>query len=564
MKPHTLTRRHFLRNASLASAVSVAFPAVLRSQGATGASPNNRLNVACFGVGNQGRVAVEAMVGENLVAFCDVDDQCAAQTYGKHSGVPRFRDFRKVFDAFGNQIDAVTISTPDHMHYPIAMAALSLGKHVFVEKPMTHTIWESRRLRELAAEKGVATQMGNQGHALEGIRLLKEWFDAGVLGEVREVQSWTDRPIWPQGVRAPDHSKMIPVVPSSLDWDLWLGVAAQRAYDPAYVPFNWRGYWDFGTGAAGDMGCHLMDGAFYALQLDAPEWVEAISAKANTYSAPSASVVTYRGDGSLAPRHLSLYDHRFHLRRMTRFLPWPWSHLISPRSFAAASAGRRQVCRWVHLVTALLLLAGATRLEAVTLAPIFGDGMVVQAHQPLPIWGDAAAGERVTVTFAGQVRETVAGPDGRWRVTLAPLDYAAGHASQTLVVRGAGEQRVTDVLIGEVWLTVAPPDFQSWAQGRVGLNDGQNPLWEGAGLKVAPDPALRVRSRQPHGPRWLSSSAENTASISAVAHFFAEHLRSHRNVPVGLIDLSESDASVLAYLPESDLATMPPLAMSWP
>jgi predicted dehydrogenase len=310
MKPHTLTRRHFLRNASLASAVSVAFPAVLRSQGATGASPNNRLNVACFGVGNQGRVAVEAMVGENLVAFCDVDDQCAAQTYGKHSGVPRFRDFRKVFDAFGNQIDAVTISTPDHMHYPIAMAALSLGKHVFVEKPMTHTIWESRRLRELAAEKGVATQMGNQGHALEGIRLLKEWFDAGVLGEVREVQSWTDRPIWPQGVRAPDHSKMIPVVPSSLDWDLWLGVAAQRAYDPAYVPFNWRGYWDFGTGAAGDMGCHLMDGAFYALQLDAPEWVEAISAKANTYSAPSASVVTYQfpARSSLPPVRYTWYD----------------------------------------------------------------------------------------------------------------------------------------------------------------------------------------------------------------------------------------------------------------
>lgn len=310
MKKIEVSRRDFLRNASLASAAAVAFPSVLRSQGGGSTSPNNRLNVACIGVGGQGRSAVNGVAEENIVAFCDVDDARAAEVYAAHPDVPRYRDYRKLLDQLGNKIDAVTISTPDHMHYPIAVAALQLGKHVFVEKPMTHTIWEARQLKKLAAEKKVATQMGNQGHALEGTRLLKEWFDADVLGEVREVHSWTNRPIWPQGVSAPDHSKMIPVAPSTLDWDLWLGVAKERPYDPAYVPFAWRGYWDFGTGALGDMGCHIMDGAFYALQLDAPDWVEAISARATDVSGPTASVVTYQfpARGKLPPVRYTWYD----------------------------------------------------------------------------------------------------------------------------------------------------------------------------------------------------------------------------------------------------------------
>ena len=294
----------------MASAATLAFPQLLRSQGAGGGSPNNRLNVACVGVGGQGHSAVTGMKAENLVAFCDVDDERAARTYAEFPEVPRFRDYRKMLDQLGNQIDAVTISTPDHMHFPIAMAALQLGKHVFVEKPLTHTIWEARQLAKLAREKKVATQMGNQGHALEGTRLLKEWFDAGVLGEVREVHGWTDRPIWPQGIDAPDHSKMIPVAPPTLDWDLWLGVAPERPYDPSYVPFNWRGYWDFGTGALGDMGCHIMDGTFYALQLGAPEWVEAISASPTAVSGPKASVVTYHfpARGKLPPVRYTWYD----------------------------------------------------------------------------------------------------------------------------------------------------------------------------------------------------------------------------------------------------------------
>ncbi|MDI1247782.1 MAG: Gfo/Idh/MocA family oxidoreductase [Lacunisphaera sp.] len=290
---NAISRRSFLHSAGLASVAAVAFPAILRSQTAGGASPNNRLNVACFGVGGRGAAAVDGLKGENFVAFCDVDDARAAKTYATYPDVPHARDYRRVLDKYANQIDAVTISTPDHMHYPIALAALQLGKHVFVEKPMTHTIWEARQLARLAEEKKVATIMGNQGHANEGPRILKEWLDAGVLGEVRELHSWTDRPIWPQGVEAPDHSKMIPVVPDTLDWNLWLGVAADRPFDPAYVPFNWRGFWDFGTGALGDMGCHIFDGAFWALGLDAPTRIEAISGRANALSAPTSSMITY-------------------------------------------------------------------------------------------------------------------------------------------------------------------------------------------------------------------------------------------------------------------------------
>lgn len=288
MNTPSFTRRDFIKTTSLASAAALAFPAIVRGQ-----NLNNKLNIALCGVGGRGWDAVQGLKSENFVAFCDVDDARAARTYEEFPNVARFRDYRKMLEKMGSQIDAVTVSTPDHMHFPIAMAALSLGKHVFVEKPLTHTVAEARQLDKLAREKKVATQMGNQGHANEGMRLIKEWHQAGILGEVRELHSWTDRPIWPQGVGAPDHSKMLPVVPSTLDWDLWLGVAAMREYDPAYVPFAWRGYWDFGTGALGDMGCHIMDGSYWALELTQPTRVEAISARQTDLSPPTASVVTY-------------------------------------------------------------------------------------------------------------------------------------------------------------------------------------------------------------------------------------------------------------------------------
>jgi predicted dehydrogenase len=311
MENKTVSRREFIKTASIASVATLAIPYVMRGQ--QGQSPNDKLNIACCGVGGRGADAVAGLMSQNLVAFCDVDDAKAAATFKLHPEIGsdrRFKDYRVMLDKLGNQIDAVTVSTPDHMHFPIAMAALSLGKHVFVEKPLTHTISEARTLARTAREKKVATQMGNQGHAGDGCRTLKEWVDAGVLGDVTEVHSWTDRPIWPQGVNPPDHTKMMPVVPGTLDWDLWLGVAAQREYDPAYLPFTWRGFWDFGTGALGDMGCHILDGAFYALDLRSPTRVEAVSAHQTEISAPKASMVTYTypARGSMVPLKLTWYD----------------------------------------------------------------------------------------------------------------------------------------------------------------------------------------------------------------------------------------------------------------
>jgi predicted dehydrogenase len=320
--PQTLSRRRFLRQSSIAAAAAFSFPSILRAQ-QDGQSPNRRLNVALVGVGGRGRASLKGVSHENIVAFCDVDEERAGDAFvaaarempeqwERHQHAPRFSDYRRMFDQLGNQIDAVTIATPDHMHFPIAMAALSLGKHVFCEKPLTHTVEEARRLTKFAAEKKVVTQMGNQGHTGDGCRLLKEWHDAGVLGEVREVSSWTDRPgrWWPFVDSPPDHSKMIPVCPPTLNWDAWLGVAAERPYDPSYVPFKWRSWWDFGTGAFGDIACHTMDGAYWALNLGAPTAVEAVSSGTNDHGSPRAAMVKmdFPARGSLPPVRYTWYD----------------------------------------------------------------------------------------------------------------------------------------------------------------------------------------------------------------------------------------------------------------
>ena len=313
-----LPRRTFLKSASAVS--TLAFPAVLRAQPAGTPSPGKRLNVAIIGAGGRGGAAVQAMKDENIVAICDVDERrCNASLKGfaekfpeesaRHTGAARFDDYRKMFDKLAGQIDAVTISTPDHMHFPAAMTAMALGKHVYVEKPLSHTVWEARQLAARAKEKKVVTQMGNQGHADEGCRILKEWVEAGVLGEVREIVSWTNRPFFPPwreplgSFKRPDHSKGAPAVPSGVNWDAWLGVAAARAYDPAYMPWKWRGWWDFGTGAFGDVACHIMDGAYWALNLGAPTSVEAMATQATDVAAPLASIVTnhFPARGKLPP-----------------------------------------------------------------------------------------------------------------------------------------------------------------------------------------------------------------------------------------------------------------------
>ncbi len=236
--------------------------------------PSDKLNIAGVGVGGRGAGILRAAYNkgaENIVALCDVDDVRAKSTYEAYPKAKRYKDFRKMLEQ-EKDIDGVMVGTPDHTHAPIAMAAMQLGKHVYVEKPLTHNLYETRLLTETAAKYKVVTQMGNQGSSGDGVRKIQEWIAAGIIGDVRIVHCWTNRPIWPQGVPTPKGKHKIP---KTLDWDLWLGPAAMRDYNPAYLPFKWRGWWDFGTGALGDMGCHIIDPPFKALKLGYPTAVEA-------------------------------------------------------------------------------------------------------------------------------------------------------------------------------------------------------------------------------------------------------------------------------------------------
>ncbi|HVR36362.1 MAG TPA: Gfo/Idh/MocA family oxidoreductase [Methylomirabilota bacterium] len=297
-----LNRRRFVQRAGLATA-ALALP-FFSPRNVLGA--NSRLNVAAIGAGGKGAVDIGFCEGENVAALCDVDQNHAAGTFQRFPRAKRFKDFRVMLEQLSDGIDAVTISTPDHTHFHAAALAMKQGLHVYLQKPLTHCVWEARKLLELARETGVVTQMGNQGHAQSDSRRLVELIRAGVLGEVTEVHIWTDRPIWPQGIERPPQ---IPV-PGHLDWDLWLGPAAHRPFHDDCVPFKWRAFWDFGTGALGDMGCHNMDLAFFALDLLDPSSVEAASSGVNSETAPEWSIITHQfpARGERGPVKLVWYD----------------------------------------------------------------------------------------------------------------------------------------------------------------------------------------------------------------------------------------------------------------
>lgn len=277
-------------------------------------APNDKLNIAVIGAGGRGADNIEGVQTENIVALCDVDQSRAASSLKRFPGARVHRDFRKMFDE-QKDIDAVLVATPDHTHAVASMAALKLGKHVYCEKPLTRTVYEARVLAKTAAEAKVATQMGNQGMAFEGNRLIKEWIWGGTIGHVREVHVWSDRPThrgkmplwWPQGIERPEET---PPVPAHLDWDLWLGPAPSRPYHPAYVPFKWRGWWDFGSGGLGDMGIHNLAPVFSALKLGAPTSVHASSTPVFKESVPLAATVHYQfpARGEMPALKLHWYD----------------------------------------------------------------------------------------------------------------------------------------------------------------------------------------------------------------------------------------------------------------
>lgn len=295
------TRRKFLGGgAAAAFAFQVVPRHVIGGQGQI--PPSERIHFAGIGAGGMGGGDIReiAALGGNVIAMADVDDRSAAGNYAMFPKARRYKDFREMLDKEEKNIDAVTVGTPDHIHALASMAAIVRGKHVYCEKPLTHTIHEARQLALAAREHGVATQMGNQGHASEGARLTNEWIQAGIIGEVREVHAWTDRAgkLWKQGIGRPAST---PPVPAELDWNLWLGPAAERPYHSAYCPHNWRGWRDFGTGAMGDMGCHIVDHPVWALELGPPDAVEAVTTldgsevdgKPNFETYPIAAVIYY-------------------------------------------------------------------------------------------------------------------------------------------------------------------------------------------------------------------------------------------------------------------------------
>ena len=284
-----MKRRTFLKTAATAAFGFQIVPRHVLGQGVT--PPSEKLNIAGIGIGGQGGGVLNEMKSENIVALCDVDWAKAGGTFNNFPKAEKFKDYRVMLEK-RKDIEAVMIATPDHMHAPIALAAMRAGKHVYVEKPMAHSIEEARVMAKVAHETGLVTQMGNNGHAGEGLRQTREWLQSGVIGAIREAHGWSDRPgkWWKQPAIRPEGTTPIP---ASLDWNLWLGAAPERPYNAGYHPFAWRGWFDFGTGALGDMAVHNLDPAFYALDLGAPLTAEAQDSGLGKETYPAWQIITF-------------------------------------------------------------------------------------------------------------------------------------------------------------------------------------------------------------------------------------------------------------------------------
>ena len=324
-------RRRFLRDATLGAA---AFSIVPRHVlGKVHLAPSDRLNIAGIGAGGKGASDLAEFSKSpkaNIVAFADVDDRQIGTSAKNFPKANKYRDFREMLEKERNNIDAVSVSTPDNTHAVAALAAMQLGKHVYLQKPMTHDIWEARILTQAAEKYKVVTQMGNQGGSGDGVRRTQELIASGLIGEVTSVQCWTNRPVWPQGLPTPSGTHQIP---KELDWDLWLGPAKKMDFNPSYLPFNWRGWWAFGTGSLGDMACHIMDPVFRCLPIDFPTEVEASVATlwremwndtVNPDSCPPSSIIhlTYpRKDNPSKTISVSWYDGGLLPKRPAELLP---------------------------------------------------------------------------------------------------------------------------------------------------------------------------------------------------------------------------------------------------
>ena len=297
-KGSSISRRQFLRNTAVVGGAFFIVPRHVLGRGFI--PPSDKLNIAAIGAGGKGASDIAEFAKSprvNIVALCDVDDRQAKDSVTKFPKANYYHDFREMLNKEKNNIDAVSISTPDNTHAVATLAAMQLGKHVYTQKPLTHDIYEARILTQAAEKYKVVTQMGNQGGSGDGVRQAKEMIEAGMIGRVVEAQAWTNRPVWPQGIPTPTGKFD---VPKELNWDLWLGPAKNLEYNPAYLPFNWRGWWAFGTGALGDMACHIMDPIYRILPIDYPEsaecsvatvWKEMWNDTQNLDACPPASII---------------------------------------------------------------------------------------------------------------------------------------------------------------------------------------------------------------------------------------------------------------------------------
>lgn len=284
-----ISRRSFLQKGTAAAAALTIVPNTILGKSHGYTAPTDKLNIAGIGIGGMGNSNLtNVATTENIIALCDVDWKYAKPIFDKYPQAKKYWDYRKLYDELGKEIDAVIVATADHTHAIISADAITLGKHVYTQKPLTHSVYESRLLTKLAAKYKVATQMGNQGSSAEGVDLVCEWIWNGEIGEVRKVEAFTDRPIWPQGLNAPEKADKIP---STLNWDLFTGPAEQKPYNNIYHPWNWRGWWAYGTGALGDMACHILHPVFKSLKLGYPTKVQGSSTLLLTDCAPNAQMV---------------------------------------------------------------------------------------------------------------------------------------------------------------------------------------------------------------------------------------------------------------------------------
>jgi hypothetical protein len=297
-----ITRRSFIERTGAVAAGLTILPGSVMS-GFGHRAPSDKLNIAVVGIGGMGNSNLKNVKGsENIVALCDVDWGYSKKVFADNPDAKAYWDWRKMYDEMGKSIDAVIVATADHSHAVVAANAMAMGKHVYVQKPLTHSVYESRLLTKLTAKHKVATQMGNQGSSAEGVNLTIEWLQNGEIGDVTRVEAFTDRPIWPQGLNVPKGEW----VPETLDWNLFIGPTKMRPYNSLYTPWNWRGWWDFGTGALGDMACHILHPVFKGLKLQYPIKAQGSSTLLLTDCAPNAQMVKLTYPARVTPKNAKM------------------------------------------------------------------------------------------------------------------------------------------------------------------------------------------------------------------------------------------------------------------